>query len=171
MAEFKTIRQAKEYLVGKIADEALHEGVPLTEVERKMLYFTESGWTLRDMMAVSGEFDREYDQDEYEEKIGRLVRGIEASSDARSQQEIEDWDEAVLKLSEEDHYLLVLIDAGSHAGDGAPSRWDWLKPWLPRVSGPAQRKPGDVARLLLAAVVGSVLMVLFVFLRDYLRGK
>jgi len=38
-----------------------------------MLYFTESGWTLPDIMKVSVDFDREYDQDKYEQKIAKLV--------------------------------------------------------------------------------------------------
>lgn len=45
----------------------------MSEVERKMLYFTESGWTLPDVMKVSEAFDREYDRDDCEQKIARLV--------------------------------------------------------------------------------------------------
>ena len=90
MTEFKTIRQAKEHLAGKITDEALRQGVQLTEVERKMLYFTESGWTLPDIMTVSAEFDQGYDRDEYEEKIGRLVRRIEDGLESGDEQEKDD---------------------------------------------------------------------------------
>jgi len=64
--EFPTVRAAKEYLAGKITEQAVREGAPLTEVERKMLYFSETGWTLPGIMAVSEEFDRDCDQDEYE---------------------------------------------------------------------------------------------------------
>src|SRR5690349_23643303 len=62
-------REAKEFLISKIVAEAQREKAPLSEIERKMLYFTESGWTLPDIMQVSEQFDREYDQDEYEKKI------------------------------------------------------------------------------------------------------
>jgi len=42
MARFETERAAKKYLIERIIAEAKREGVPLTKVERKMLYFTKS---------------------------------------------------------------------------------------------------------------------------------
>jgi len=62
-------REAKEFLISKIVAEAQRENAPLSETERKMLYFTESGWTLPDIAQVSEQFDREYDQEHYEKKI------------------------------------------------------------------------------------------------------
>ena len=59
---FSTIRAAKEYLAGKIAEQAEREGSPLTEVERKMLYFSETDWTLPDMLKVSEEFEGDVEQ-------------------------------------------------------------------------------------------------------------
>ena len=73
MKAFHSGREAKEFLISKIVAEAQHENAPLSEIERKMLYFTESGWTLPDIMKVSEDFDREYDQDKYEQKIARLI--------------------------------------------------------------------------------------------------
>jgi hypothetical protein len=108
---FDTVREAEDYLVKRIADEAEREGTPLSEVERKMLYFTESGWTLPDMKEVSAEFDRSYVQEEYERKIAQLVRRIHDRDETQSELEREAWDSAVEKLSEGDHYILVLIDA------------------------------------------------------------
>jgi hypothetical protein len=61
----ESAREAKEFLVAQIALEAQRENVILTDVERKMLYFSESGLTLPDMPAVSDEFDSQYDQGEY----------------------------------------------------------------------------------------------------------
>src|ERR1035437_1019186 len=111
LRQFRTIREAKDYLAGRISEEAEREGTPLTEVERKMLYFTETGWTLPDMKGISTEFDRDYNQDEYERRIAGFVGNIQARDDAQSELEQEAWDRAVEKLSEGDHYLLVLIDA------------------------------------------------------------
>ncbi|HXR40414.1 MAG TPA: hypothetical protein VN776_15035 [Terracidiphilus sp.] len=160
MAGFKTIREAKDYLAGKITEEAEREGMPLTEIERKMLYFTETGWTLPDMKEVSAEFDRDYDQDEYERKIGGLVRGIEARDDTRSEREKEAWDEAVLKLCDEDHYLLVLIDAAHSQECGRSSRWGRLGPWLPTLAGREPREPGDLKRLIFVALAfGAMLLI------------
>ena len=66
---FANAREAKEFLVTRIVAEAQRESVSLSEVERKMLYFSETGWTLPDIMVVSDAFDRDYDQAKYEEKI------------------------------------------------------------------------------------------------------
>jgi hypothetical protein len=53
MKAFHSGREAKEFLISELVAEAQDENVPLSEVERKMLYFTESGWTLPDIMTVS----------------------------------------------------------------------------------------------------------------------
>jgi len=114
---FGTVREAKDYLAGRITKEAEREGAQLMEVERKMLYFTETGWTLPDMKEVSVEFDRDYDQEEYERKIAGFVNKIQANDEAQNEHEQEAWDRAVEKLSHGDHYLLVLIDAVKPQGN------------------------------------------------------
>jgi hypothetical protein len=106
---FSNQREAKEYLVSKIVEEAQREGVALSEVERKMLYFTESGWTLPDIMEVNEEFDREYDQDTYETKIAKLSQRIVKRIRKEQPEEYEAWKEAVHRLSKGDHYLLVMV--------------------------------------------------------------
>jgi hypothetical protein len=45
-------REAKEFLASQIAEEAQREQVPFSEIERKMLHFSETGWTLPDIMDV-----------------------------------------------------------------------------------------------------------------------
>jgi hypothetical protein len=55
-SRFGSAREAKEFLVSKIIEQAQREGVPVSEVERKMLYFTETAWTLPDMMEVNDAF-------------------------------------------------------------------------------------------------------------------
>ncbi len=76
MNAFHSGRQAKEFLISEIIAEAQRENVALSDVERKMLYFTETGWTLPDIMKVNEDFDREYNQDEYERKIANLLVSI-----------------------------------------------------------------------------------------------
>ncbi len=165
---FRTIREAKEYLAGKITEEAEREGAPLSEVERKMIYFTETGWTLPDMMAVSAEFDRDYDQDEYEWKIGGLVGRFLAR--AKPQDEQEAWDEAVEKLSEGDHYLLVLIDAAPPQSGAGSSFSDRLRLFIPAPSRSGPRPPGDVGRLILMAFAVPFVFILLHFLLDRIFG-
>jgi hypothetical protein len=112
MERFGTGREAKEFVVGRIVAEAEREGVSLSEVERKMLYFSETAWTLPDMMEVNAAFDREYDQEEYEQKIGSLCRSFCEDARTNNPDDFDTWKDAVRVLRKEDHYVLVLIDAG-----------------------------------------------------------
>lgn len=114
MQTFATARSAKEFLIDKIIFQSQLEGVPLTDVEKKMLYFSESGWTLPDIDQISDAFDRDYDQALYEEKIGGLVRNFRARARKENRQELDTWEKAVARLREEDHFLLVLIDNPDH---------------------------------------------------------
>lgn len=116
--QFRTVREAKDYLAERIYDEAVHEGIPLTDVERKMLYFTETGWTLPDMKQVSADFDRDYDQEKYENKIGGLADAIQSRLRANNLQGEESWNAAIQKLSHGDHYLLVLVGAADPVKKG-----------------------------------------------------
>ena len=54
-------QEAKEYLIAQIVEEAQRENVELSELERKMLYFTESQETLPDILEVNDQFEQEYD--------------------------------------------------------------------------------------------------------------
>jgi len=109
MNQFATCRDAKEFLVARILDEAQREGVPLSDVERKMLYFTESGWTLPDISSVSAQFDNEYDQNQYENKIAGLIRNAAKHDRKESRDEYDAWWSAIRFLKKEDHYLLVMV--------------------------------------------------------------
>jgi hypothetical protein len=133
MNQFQTVREAKEYLVRRIVAQAHQDGVPLSEVERDMLYFSETDWTLPNMMAVSQDFDQSYDQDEYESKIGQLIQRIRNQSDGNFD---DNRDEAVHRLLEEDHYLLVLIEGASRSSRRPVKMSGW-----------------DIFRLILASVV------------------
>jgi len=147
MARCETERDAKEYLISRIVAEAEREGSPLTEVERKMLYFTETGWTLPDIMEVNAEFERDYDNNKYERRVAGLARRIEEDNKAQGGEEESAWLRAVEKLSEGDHYLLVLIN--------------------PRLvsAGETARRPGDFVKLMLAALALTVALLLFHWFR------
>jgi hypothetical protein len=128
---FQSIREAKDFLAARIATEAASEGIPLSEIERKMLYFSETDWTLPEMSAVSAEFDRDYDEHRYEQKISVLVSKIKAHQNDHDPDEKETWDAAVDKLSEGDHYLLVLIDPSPTESEPLPRpSHDILKLWF-----------------------------------------
>ena len=52
-------QQAKEFLISQIIEQARRENVSLSEVEQKMLYFTEAEETLPDIYEVNEQFERE----------------------------------------------------------------------------------------------------------------
>jgi len=109
MKAFHSTREAKEFLISNIVAEAQRENVPLSEVERKMLYFTESGWSLPDIMQVNEEFERDYDSGEYERKIAKLVRKADRRLGRDSREDYDKWWGAIRFLQREDHYILVVI--------------------------------------------------------------
>jgi hypothetical protein len=155
---FQSIRAAKEYLVGRIVAEAERKAVPLTEVERKMLYFSETGWTLSGILEVNEEFERDYDTDTYERKVAGLAR---AAQDRFTAEEREAWDDAVVRLSEGDHYLLVLIGGTAPQWEPFPQLSKLgkrLGPWLPTSYRSGPRPRGDLDRLFL---IGAGFTVLF----------
>lgn len=117
MNRFRTVREAKEYLISQILAQADRDGVPLSDVEQNMLYFSETGWTLPNIMSVNQEFDQRYDQDEYEQKIRQIVRRAHNQHDSTRD---DGWDQAVERLRDEDHYLLVLIDDASGRSEKSP---------------------------------------------------
>jgi hypothetical protein len=107
--QFPNDREALDFIASRIADEAQRDGTPLSEVERKMLYFSETAWTLPDIMEVNDEFDRHYEQDAYEEKISQLIKKAVGRTRER-QEEFEAWTQAIRRLSKEDRYLLVMVE-------------------------------------------------------------
>ena len=158
MIVFKTIKEAKDFLAGSIAAEAKRAGVPLSEVERKMLYFSETDWTLPDMATVNAEFDLDCDENEYEQKIAGLVQKIKARNHAQNPVEEESWDEALLMLSEGDHYLSVLITTARELHTVRHA-------FIPTLDTPAVRPPRD--RLMLWGTAFAVVIGLFALIGIY----
>ncbi|MGI9072891.1 MAG: hypothetical protein ACR2JB_16635 [Bryobacteraceae bacterium] len=117
------IADPKEFLVSKIDNEVKREGVALSEVERKMLYFSEAYSSLPDSAEINEAFDREYDQAEYEKKIVKLIRNVRAA-ERPNRGETRAWEDAVRRLRTGDHYLLVMVDEACRRGR---PRGDFIK--------------------------------------------
>jgi hypothetical protein len=147
MGRFRSAREAKEFLVARIVDEAKLESVSLSEIERKMLYFSETYWTLPDIMHVNEEFDREYDQDEYEKKITHLVIKASAHDRKESRDKYDAWLEAIRLLEKEDHYILVMVQAAE------------------------MRPRGDQFKLFIAGLSIAAVLVSYPFLSTFLSQK
>jgi hypothetical protein len=124
-----SVREAKDFLVQQTAEQAALESVPLSDLEKRMIYFTESGECPEDPIALNDAFEATYDTEEYEKKISRLLRHARARLKKENPSSARTWDEAVQELCTGDHYLLVLLD---HAPIGyAPSQrlfgWSFWK--------------------------------------------
>lgn len=67
-------RQAKDFLVQKTAEQAQLKGVPLSDLEKRMMYFTESDpSSCDDPLALNDEFEAQYQTAKYEAKIAKLL--------------------------------------------------------------------------------------------------
>ncbi|MGO9640354.1 MAG: hypothetical protein ACLP1Y_03480 [Candidatus Acidiferrales bacterium] len=102
-------QQAKEFLISQVVDEAKRENVPLSEIERKMLYFTESYDPPPDIMEINDEFERDYDSAEYEKKIAGLLRNARVRNRKESPEAAARWKQAVADISMEDHYIMLML--------------------------------------------------------------
>lgn len=109
--------EAKEFLVSRITEEASKCHVRLSEVERKMLYFSEGYPTLPDIMEVNAQFEAECDDEKYETKIRRLSRKAFRRDQKESPEDVPLWREAVKVLNKEDHYIMVMLDVPRSAAD------------------------------------------------------
>jgi hypothetical protein len=109
MDRFSDDRGALDFIASRIADEAQREGVSFSEIERKMLYFSETAWTLPEIWDVSDEFDEKYDREAYEKKVSQLIKKSADRGRKRLPEEYEAWTEAIRHLSKDDRYLLVMV--------------------------------------------------------------
>jgi hypothetical protein len=113
-------QQAKEYFIAQVLEEAQREKVPLSEVERKMLHFTELYETIPDIQEIGEQFDRECDRVEYEAKIAGLLKNARERVKTESTDGAQRWKQAEKDLRNEDHYLAVMI---GQAHESSGSRW------------------------------------------------
>lgn len=99
---------AKQFLISKVIEEAGIEGVALSDVEKKMLEFTEVNSPPPDVYEANDQFEREYDSDQYEAKIATLLKNARERDAKNSAIAEQQWKDALESLKEEDHYILVM---------------------------------------------------------------
>lgn len=102
-------RAAKQFLISKVIEEASLENVPLSEIEKKMLQFTETEPSIPDIYEVNTQFEREYDNNEYEAKVTALLKNARERDRKASPLSEQQWVDALESLKGEDHYLLVMV--------------------------------------------------------------
>ena len=104
---------AKDFLVRQTAEQAALENVPLSDLEKRMVYFTETDECPEDPIALNDAFEAEYDTDEYEAKISRLLHHAYGRLRKENDAVRKNWDLAIKCLRRGDHYLLVMWDMSS----------------------------------------------------------
>jgi len=95
---FTSSMAAKEFIVSRIAEEASRQQVGLSELERKILFFSEGYSTLPDMMEVNERFEATCDAEQYEEKIRKLSRQAFERDRKESPEDAALWRDAVRAL-------------------------------------------------------------------------
>ena len=112
------------------------KGVSLSDLEKRMMYFTESEDAVENPIALNEEFEAEYDTAEYETKIARLLIHAYRRLKEENPEGVQALGTAIRELRKGDHYILVM--------------------WSQRSS--VERPPHDFLRLLgysfLVVVVG-----------------
>jgi hypothetical protein len=104
-------KQAKDFLVQQATEQATRENIPLSGIETKMMYFTESDSTSCDNpVELNDEFEAQYETAEYEAKISRLLHHAYKRLKVEDPERKRNWDRAIRALRKGDHYFLVLWD-------------------------------------------------------------
>ncbi|MGB6898226.1 MAG: hypothetical protein WBE12_06535, partial [Candidatus Acidiferrum sp.] len=66
------VREAKDFLVQQTAEQAALDNVSLSDLEKRMMYFTEGKNATEDPTALNEEFEAQYDTAKFEKKTSRL---------------------------------------------------------------------------------------------------
>lgn len=104
------VQEAKDFLVQQAEEQAQLESVPLAELEKRMMYFTEGPDAIENPITLNEEFEEQFNTSEYETKIAKLLRHAYKRLKQNDESKAGVWKESVRKLKEGDHYLIVLLE-------------------------------------------------------------
>jgi hypothetical protein len=133
------VSKAKDFLVEQTA----LDSVPLSDLEKRMMYFTEGPDATEDSVVLNDEFETEYDMPTYEAKMPELLHRAYARVKKENPQTARTWNRSIRILRKDDHYLLVLWN---QEGSIKSSANNFLKVFT-------------VVASLIAALVGLVLIL------------
>jgi len=102
------VSEAKDFLVQQIVDQATLENLSLSDLERRMLYFTESDDVSEDPAALNDEFVAQYSTAKYEKKVSHLMAHAYRRIKRESPEKLRLWNDSIRVLRKGDHYILVL---------------------------------------------------------------
>jgi hypothetical protein len=81
--------------------------VPFSDLEKRMMYFTETGECPEDPIALNDAFEAEYDTTAYEKKISGLMARAHRRIKRENSEKLRLWNDAFGVLGKDDHYLLL----------------------------------------------------------------
>jgi hypothetical protein len=137
-------KEAKDFLVQQVAEQATLERVPLSDLEKRMLYFVENDpSSCENPLELNDEFEAQYDTPEYENKVAQLLSDAYKRLKADDPQKAAMWDSAMRSLSGGDHYLPVM--------------WRGKRPGIPTAPDPGRNVVRcGFAALAVVAVIGAL---------------
>ena len=102
-----TARSAKQFLLSKLEDQAVLDGVPLSDVEKKMFLFSEE-IASENMQEVAEEFNATCDEADYEGKVSKLLKAA-FRRDKQTPDAVAAWKQSLAALRDADFYGLVMV--------------------------------------------------------------
>jgi len=101
-------KEAKDFLADQAAQQAALDHTPLSDLERRMMYFTESDpASCGDPVSLNDEFEEKCDTAEYEAKMSRLLHRAYKRLKVENPGGKLQWGEAISTLENGDHYVLL----------------------------------------------------------------
>jgi len=102
-------KEAKDFIVQETVVQASLDSVSLSDLERRMMYFVENDpSSCKDPLTLNDEFEKQYDTDEYEAKMGLLLQHAYERLKKENPEKIPQWNQAFQILRGGDHYLPVM---------------------------------------------------------------
>jgi uncharacterized integral membrane protein len=121
-------KQAKDFLVEQAAEQAVIENLPLADIEKRMMYFTESDPTsCPDPFALNDEFEAQFDNAKYEAKMSKLLDHAHKRLRKEDPERARIWDESLAELRKGDHYILILLGLSGAPVSIERPKHDFLK--------------------------------------------
>jgi hypothetical protein len=127
-----TASEALEFLANRIEQQAVSEGTLLTEIERKMLRWSEVEPGACKDVDISGRFERDFDADEWEEKIVRLAKRAYVADD-KNPSAAQFWADARIALRGHDYYLLTMTPMMSGPEQDSVTFYDLVLRFITRL--------------------------------------
>ena len=129
------MQSSKQFLIDRILEQAKLEGVSLTDIEIRMLKFSEAS-SSKDLEAAEL-FERDYNDEEYEARIAGLIRNAYERAGQNGDQEA--WDSALVRVAGRDLYLNVMIRSSGIEKNTFPGEWKYglyaMFPWALTLAG------------------------------------